>query len=194
MQLVGLELENVRSFSKYQSDFSKNINLIYGGNGIGKTTILEAVYILSISKSFRPGLVQNIVRKGEKNMSISGEIRTDDDDSGKIGYYWYNNEKRIKINGRAIDSLSDLVGVFPVVIMSPEDEDIISGSAQIRRNYINRILSITDKQYLQRLREYEKIRRHRNALLQQGQWDQVKIWSEPLAEKVWKSGIRDMKN
>jgi len=126
-------------------------------------------------------MMQNLIKKGTDKLSIKAVVLDDAGEKHTMGYYRISNEKRIKINGSTLKSLSDLVGFFPVIIMSPEDEDIISGGAQIRRNYIHRILSIIDKKYLQLLREYEKIRRHRNILLQQGDSDQVDLWSEPLA-------------
>ncbi len=188
MYLSKLELENVRPFSHFQCDFSEDINLIYGGNGIGKTTILESIYILSISKSFRSGKRKNIVKQGAENLSIKGCISDDNGESIKIDYYKFREERRIKINEDTLSRVTDLIGLFPVVIMSPEDEDIISGSALNRRNFINRLFSIVDKQYLKTLKDFERIRKHRNVLLQIGDYDQAITWETPFVEtgfQIW---------
>ncbi len=190
MYLAKLELENVRSFSHHQCEFSDDINLIYGGNGIGKTTILEAIYILSISKSFRPGRRTNIIKKGQENVSIHGWIQGEEGTPIKIDYYKLKDENRIKINDVTLNKVTDLIGIFPVVVMSPEDEDIISGPAQNRRNYINRLFSIVDKNYLQNLKEFERIRKHRSLLLQIGDRQQIEIWEKPFVEtgyEIWET-------
>lgn len=189
MILKHLDLENVRPFKKFLCDFSDKINLIYGNNGIGKTTILEAVYVLSLSKSFRPGMRGNIVKQGEDGCAIQARLLDESGRDRKFAFYKYKDERRIKIDEAELRSLNELVGEFPVVVMSPEDEDIISGSAQARRNYLNRIFSIVDREYLDLLKAFERIRKQRNALLSSGQFEQADLWSVPLAEKgckIWK--------
>ena len=74
MFLKHLEIKNIRSISLYENKFSKGINLIYGKNGVGKTTILEAIHTLSVSKSFRSGYRKNIQKTNTEFMSIVGEI------------------------------------------------------------------------------------------------------------------------
>ena len=96
MFLKHLEIKNIRSISSYENEFSKGINLIYGKNGVGKTTILEAIHTLSISKSFRPGYRKNIQKTNTESMSIVGQI------SGKkinkIAYRKTREQYKIKIN------------------------------------------------------------------------------------------------
>ena len=128
MFLKHLEIKNIRSIFSYKNEFSKGINLIYGKNGVGKTTVLEAIHILSISKSFRSGYRKNIQKTNTESMSIVGQILGKK--TNKITYRQTAQQYKIKINGVEVNKLSDLIGTFPSIVLSPEDIDIVSGGKQ----------------------------------------------------------------
>ena len=75
MQLQSIDIKNLRSIQKLNITFNPGINLIYGKNGKGKTSILEAIYILSISRSFRSHFLKNIITHGQSNIEIIGKIK-----------------------------------------------------------------------------------------------------------------------
>ena len=187
MYLKNIEIKNIRSISLYVNNFSKGINLIYGKNGVGKTTILEAIHTLSISKSFRSGYRKNIQKTKTEFMSIVGEVSGKS--INKIAYRKMKQHYRIKINETEISKLSDLIGKFPSVVLSPEDIDIVSGGNGARLTYINKILSISHKDYLEALTRYNKIIKLRNrCLLGNKPYSEIIVWDEqlkPLASKVW---------
>ncbi|MBC8213432.1 MAG: DNA replication and repair protein RecF [Candidatus Marinimicrobia bacterium] len=178
----------MRIFDKLDCDFTKNVNLIFGENGKGKTTILEAIHMLSLSKSFRPGAKQNVIKQGKNSFSLASEITTSNNQKTKITYNIFKGQKRIKINDKQIERISDLVGVFPVVIMSPEDADIISGHPQARRNYINKLFSVIDKNYLYILQQYTKALRQKRETLFYNDEKQLEAWNHQMAiygTKIW---------
>ena len=187
MYLKNIEIKNIRSISLYENNFSKGINLIYGKNGAGKTTILEAIHTLSVSKSFRSGYRKNIQKTKTEFMSIVGEV------SGKrikkIAYRKMKEHYRIKINETEISKISDLIGEFPSVVLSPEDIDIVSGGNSARLAYINKILSISNKEYLEALTRYNKIIKVRNrCLINNRPYSEIIVWDEqlkPLTSKIW---------
>ena len=74
MILNSIDIQNLRSINKFNMTFQPGINLIYGKNGKGKTSILEAIYMLSISRSFRSHFLHSIITKGESNIKIIGKI------------------------------------------------------------------------------------------------------------------------
>ena len=168
-------------------EFSNGVNLIYGENGVGKTTILEAIHTLSISKSFRSGYRKNIQKIDTEVMSIVGHV------SGKvekkITYRKTLLQKKIKINEVVVEKNSDLIGVFPSIVLSPEDIDIVSGGNSARLTYVNKILSISNKDYLHTLTRYSKIIKLRNRCLGTNRpYNEVVVWDEQLpvlAEKIW---------
>jgi DNA replication and repair protein RecF len=187
MFLKHLEIKNIRSISSYDNEFSNGINLIYGKNGVGKTTILEAIHTLSISKSFRSGYKKNIQKINTESMSLIGRLSGKQEN--KIAYRKTAKQYKIKINETEINKLSELIGVFPSIILSPEDVDIVSGGNSIRLTYINKILSISSKNYLKTLTQYNKIIKLRNkCLINNKPYNEIVIWDEqlsPLAFKIW---------
>ena len=188
MLLNSLVIQNLRSINKFNMTFEPGINLIYGPNGKGKTSILEAIYILSISRSFRSHFLRNIITDGESNIKIIGKIADQTNSHLKIEYYKLNKHKRIKINEKTITSLSDLLGVFPVTILSPDDIDIIH-SNQSKRKFFNMVLCHTNKIYLTTLQQYQHTIKQRNILLsQKADLSYIKIWDEKLSllgSKLW---------
>ena len=188
MFLTSLVIQNLRSINKFNMTFEPGINLIYGKNGKGKTSILEAIYILSISRSFRSHFLRNIITDGKSNIKIMGKIKDKSNNHLKIEYYKLYNNKRIKINEKKINNLSELLGVFPVTVLSPDDIDIIHSNKQ-KRNFFNMILCHTNKIYLHTLQQYQLTIKQRNSLVQQkADSSFFNVWDEKLAsfgEKIW---------
>ena len=188
MILNSLVIENLRSINTFNMKFKPGINLIYGKNGKGKTSILEAIYILSISRSFKSHFLRSIITEGQSNIKIIGKIKDKENNNLKIEYYKLKSNKRIKVNEKKIKNLSELLGVFPVTILSPEDIDIIHNNKE-KRNFFNMILCHTNKIYLKALQQYQQTIKQRNSLLQQkGDLNYLNIWDEKLselAEKIW---------
>ena len=189
MILDSINIENLRSINKFNMTFEPGINLIYGKNGKGKTSILEAIYILSISRSFKSHFLRNIITNGKSNIKIIGKIKDSLNQNLKIEYYKLNNQKRIKINEKTINNLSELLGVFPVTVLSPEDINIIIGSNKEKHKFFNMILCHTNKLYLNHRQQYKLIIKQRNTLLQSNPQDNyLKIWNEKtsdIGEKIW---------
>lgn len=189
MILNSLVIQNLRSISKFNMSFKPGINLIYGKNGRGKTSILEAIYILSISRSFKSHFLRSIITEGEQNIKIIGKIKDQLNNNLKIEYYKHKSKKKIKINEKTINNLSELLGVFPVTILSPEDIEIIHNQ-KFKRNFFNLILCHSNKIYLHTLQQYQLTIKQRNSLLQQkANLEHIEAWNQKLADlggKIWK--------
>jgi DNA replication and repair protein RecF len=186
MILEKIEIKNVRSLSELTMNFIPGTNLIYGKNGTGKTSVLEAIHSLSISKSFRQGYRNNLQQTGSNVMEIIGTFNSP---SKEISFRKNREEKRIHIGKTKVEKLSELIGIFPSVVLSPEDIDIASGGNNVRLKFINKLLSVTDKKYLQNLTLYKKNLKQRNkAIAQKTVYNHVEVWDETLsflAEKIW---------
>jgi DNA replication and repair protein RecF len=167
MNLVRLQLNNFRNHLNFQHDFSKNLTIFYGKNASGKTNLLEAIRVLSLSKSFRAKSDLELINWKSDFARAIGIFKKEGSDK-KTEVFISKNEgfiqKIIKINDIA-KKASDLVGQFITVIFCPEDLNLISASPFIRRKYFDTTLAQADKNYYRELLELRKISSNRNKLL-----------------------------
>lgn len=165
MYLKSIALFNYKNFSEASFEFDHKINCFVGKNGIGKTNVLDAIYHLSYGKSyFNPLAVQNI-RHGEEFFVIDGSFEIKDRTEQIVCSLKKSQKKILKRNGKLYDKFSDHIGLIPLVIISPADRDLIVEGSEIRRKFIDTVISQSDTQYLQHLIQYQKILQQRNALL-----------------------------
>lgn len=164
MTIEQIELNNYRNYYKMKLRFNKNVNIIIGDNAKGKTNILESIYYLSITKSYRTNEDINLIHQGTNFFKISAKIKTENIPKNlKISFN--KNKKSIFINNCCIKKISNYIGIFNVIIMSPEDIEIIKGSPSIRRNILNIELSQLSQSYIEKYNEYNKLLKIRNDYL-----------------------------
>lgn len=165
MYLKKISLFNYKNFSEATFDFDAKINCFVGKNGIGKTNVLDAIYHLSLGKSyFNPLAVQNI-KHGEEFFVIDGEFDKNQRTEQIVCSLKKGQKKILKRNGKQYDKFSDHIGFIPLVIISPADNDLIIEGSETRRKFIDSVISQLDASYLQKLIHYQKIINQRNALL-----------------------------
>jgi DNA replication and repair protein RecF len=166
MQLIKLQLINFKNYTDSVFDFSKRINIFVGDNGAGKTNILDAIYYNSFCKSYFNPIDSQNIRHGEAFFSIKGVYKTEGESKDEILVAVKKNErKRVKLNAKEYSRLADHIGLFPLVMISPMDSNMIYGGSDERRKYIDGVISQFDHQYLDTLLNYNKVLQHRNALL-----------------------------
>lgn len=168
MQINKLKINDLRNHHHTELELGPGINHFYGLNGSGKTTILEAISILSFSKTFLPTNDQSIIRFGQNSYHISCEARTSLDVPYKVSLS-YETGKKKKINSSNGDNLlpKNLIGAMPMVILTPDYKNITFGAPSDRRSFLDRILSQSNKFYLEEAIKLKKILRQRNRLLNQ---------------------------
>lgn len=167
MFLEYLNLVNFRNYTKDEVKFTKKTNLIYGLNAQGKTNFLEAIYLLCLGRSFRRAKNIELIKKGASYLTIEGKLSLDSGLNKKVVlHYIKNGKKEIGIDGQRLKSHAEIFGKFPIVVMSPEDYKITTGSPSERRRFIDIILSQVNILYLTYLQEYVKILKQRNKILQ----------------------------
>lgn len=166
MYIEGLKLLNFRSYYSQNLEFSKGINIIYGLNGTGKTNIVEAIYALSLTKSFRT-TNDSLMISIDKNLAkIEGNININNQ-KNNYQLIFQNKEKKVKINGNKITRLSDYVSNMYVILFNPDDLKIIKDSPAVRRRFIDIQLSQLDKNYIVYLNYYNKLIKQRNIYLRE---------------------------
>lgn len=165
MYLKHLSLLNYKNISDKSFDFDEKVNCFVGKNGKGKTNILDAIFHLSYGKSyFNPLAVQNI-KHDEEFFLIDGTFSKNEKEE-KIACSLKRGQKKVlKRNNKTYDKLSDHVGFIPLVIISPSDTNLISEGSEVRRKFIDSVISTLDNSYLNELIQYNKLVAQRNALL-----------------------------
>ena len=165
MILKSITLTNYKSFSAKTVDLDPKINCFIGSNGVGKSNVLDAIYHLSFGKSyFNPISSQNI-KHGEDFFAIKGSYRNESKEEVVIINFKKNDKKVIKRNNKKYEKFSDHIGFIPLVIISPSDRNLIAEGSDIRRKFIDSVISQSDKKYLENLINYNKILTQRNSLL-----------------------------
>ena len=164
MKLKSLKLLNFRSYEDIELEFSSGINIFIGENGVGKTNILEGIYVLSLSKSNRFGTDYDLIKSGESNARIIGEVLYKDYSK------WYQIDidkfgKRVYINKSQIKKISEYISNFCVTTFLPNDIEIIKGSPSIRRSILNIQISELYNSYLKYMNEYNSVLKMRNEYL-----------------------------
>ena len=196
MYLKSLNLTNFKNLAEADPVFSEKINCFTGDNGTGKTNLLDAIHYLSFCKSyFNPADTQNI-RHGETFFAIHGQFIRNGDASDKVSCIQKAGERKLfKLNDKTYDRLADHIGLFPLVMISPYDRDLINEGSEIRRKFIDSVIAQFDKVYLDDLINYNKALQQRNSLLKQfyerNFFDpaMLEIWDEQLSRLG--SGIYD---
>ena len=163
MEISSLKLLNFRNYESLDINFSKHTNIIYGLNGMGKTNLVEAIYMLALTKTFRLGNETVVIKKGKNIAKIEGTIKDNITNNYKI--IISDNGKRIKINNTKITKISDYMAKINIIVFNPDDLKIIKDTPMTRRKLLNIEISGIDKNYLINLTNYNKILKQRNSYL-----------------------------
>ena len=166
MFLKRLILTNFKNYPTADLELAEKINCFTGDNGVGKTNLLDAIYYLSFCKSyFNPQDHQNIKHE-EDFFAIHGHYERISEHEEVVSCIQRRNQKKqFRLNKKEYERLADHIGLFPLVMVSPSDADLINLGSEERRKYIDGVISQFDKLYLENLLNYNKILQHRNALL-----------------------------
>ncbi|MDD4820912.1 MAG: DNA replication and repair protein RecF [Flavobacteriales bacterium] len=165
MYLSKLHIVNFKNFQGWEADFSPKINSLVGANGVGKTNILDAVYYLCFTKSYFAATdVQNI-RFGEPFMMLEGVFSHENTNTSVLMSLQRGAKKTVKRSGKVIERMSDYIGSYPLVVVSPSDRDLIAEGSALRRKFMDGVISQTSASYLDALLSHARVVEMRNALL-----------------------------
>jgi DNA replication and repair protein RecF len=189
MFLQNLKLVNFKNYEGAEFSFSSKINCFIGNNGAGKTNILDAIYYLSFCKSYFNSIdSQNILHEAPF-FAVHGTYQKNNNSGDTISCIQKRNQRKVfKLNDKEYDRLSDHIGLYPLVMISPYDRDLINEGSEVRRKYIDSVISQFDKIYLDDLIKYNKALQQRNILLkkfaEQHYFDNtsLEIWDDQLVK------------
>ena len=155
-----ISLKNVRRFDSLTLNIDSNIVILQGNNAIGKTTILEAISLASITKSHRTNNLKEIIKENKMYSDIRISYKNKD-----FRIVLSNVGKMVSINNVEQQKISEYIGEFPTIFFSPSDLDIITSSPTLRRQFLNQEISQISHLYLKNLNQYNKLLQERNILL-----------------------------
>ena len=165
MILKSLKLTNYKNFKSKTVILDDKINCFTGSNGIGKSNILDAVYHLSFGKSYFNPIASQNIKHGEDFFMIKGKYLNKNKNEEILVSYKKSEKKIIKRNNKTYTKFSEHIGLIPLVIISPSDRNLILEGSEIRRRFIDSVISQSDKKYLHNVINYNKILAQRNSLL-----------------------------
>lgn len=186
MYLKKLILTNFKNYELGEMEFSAKINCFVGNNGVGKTNILDAIHYLSLTKSFFNSIDSISIRHGEDYFIIQGTFDRDGEEDNIYCAFQKQKQKLLKRNGKEYQKLSDHVGRYPVVMISPADSALITEGSEDRRKFLNKIVSQYNTEYLDSVLRYGKALQQRNKLLKDfktsGRFDNdmLSVWDSQL--------------
>lgn len=189
MILHSIRLLSFRAHEQTSVTFAPKVNLIHGPNGAGKTNILEAIHFLCLSKSFIVSQDSYVLRTGAPYFEIEGLFEGTRRPELRVRLvYMPDQGKSILINKAPAERLSQVVGMLPVVVFSPEDHALTAGGPDQRRRFVNNVLSQARPVYLDDVLKYGRALKQRNELLTQqrrrgaspGFKTQLESWNEEL--------------
>jgi DNA replication and repair protein RecF len=175
--LGSLTAENFRNLAPHPVAFHTQTNLVVGRNGQGKTNLLEAIYFLATTKSFRTPRLVNVIRFGEPNVFVSGVLqRYGVEKTLSIGAEAGEIRRRVLMINEERVALHDYLAAISVFAYSSARLEILRGAPEERRRFLDRGVASIDPAYLRELTRYARVLRQRNALLQSGSRGGLDAW------------------
>lgn len=166
--LNRLVARDFRNIVLGEMEFSPNINCISGSNGSGKTSLIDAIWCLSMTKSSLVTSDRYVYRYGTEGFAVSGTYTMPNGLEEKFSLMSQNGEKKMKRGDKPYGKVSEHIGVLPIVLVSPSDSSMVSESGEERRKFANSVLSQIDREYLIALQQYNRLLLQRNKLLKDG--------------------------
>ncbi len=188
MFLENLSILNYKNIEEAEISFSQKLNCFIGGNGAGKTNLLDSIYYLSFCKSFFNSLDQLNIRHEEQYAILKGGYKRAGTEENISCALQRGQKKQFKRNAKTYKRLVDHIGLIPLVMVTPSDVNLIIGGSDERRRFIDGVISQFDHGYLKSLLNYNKALFQRNTLLKQfasnNYFDEesLSIWDMQLVE------------
>jgi len=205
-RLIHLTVRDFRNLAHVELTPPPDGLVVIGDNGQGKTNLLESIYYLQILRSARGARDQDLVRFGADGFHIAATIETDTRHAVGVGFERAGKRKRVRVDGVVPERMSHALGALPSVMFSPADVELIIGPPSVRRRFLDIVLALTARGYLDALQRYRAALARRNAALREAARtgrqspSSVSVWEPALAEhgallwrerRAWVASVAD---
>jgi DNA replication and repair protein RecF len=179
--LQKVKVDRFRCLDSIEFQPDERINLIFGENGSGKTSILEAIFFLGRGRSFRPGQSGTLIQKGSDDFVVFGEV-LDGAEQHRLGVQVARGERKVQVDGQ-VGQTASLAAAFPVQIIDPEVHRLVQGGPDGRRHFLDWGVFHVKHDFFDAWRRYRRALRQRNMALRQGaQRNAVDVWDNELVQ------------
>ena len=174
MKIEKLDIVNFKNIEEASLEFSGGVNCLLGMNGMGKSNLLEAIHFLCLARPMQSLPESALPRHGTDMMMVKGSFAMDTGVNEEVSCGIVKGKgKTLKCNGKEYQRISEHIGRFPIVTVTPADHAIVSGAAEERRKLMDMVISQADKTYLSHLIRYSRSLDSRNRMLRSGVKDRL---------------------
>lgn len=182
MSLLRLEIHHLRNISAATLDLSPHCNLITGANASGKTSILEALHVLALARSFRTPHIRQVIQHGESALQVFGRRVHTDGRTIPLGIERSNQTLRMRIAGETVHQVAELAALLPVQLLNPESHQMLEQGPRFRRQFVDWGVFHVEHSFLAQWRHFQRTLRQRNAALRSPEHSGMDLWNAALAE------------
>lgn len=180
MYLAQLHIENLRNIRRQELDLARGCNVFVGNNGAGKTSVLEAAYVLSHAQSFRAGRAEFLIRQGAAQLALGATVHQANTQS-RIGLVRENRHWQARLDQAPVAKISLVLRELALVCFDPGSHQLICGPNQLRRRFLDWGVFHVEHEFLNLAAQYRHALQQRNAALKQGANDrELAVWEEQM--------------
>lgn len=180
--MTRLEIRALRNLEALVLEPGAGVNVVLGANGAGKTSVLEAIWMLSRGRSFRSGRIEQVIREGEKELRVVGRVALEGGGETVLGVERGRGERRLRVAGQSVESVAELTRVLPAVVFEPHAHELVEGGPEQRRRLLDWGVFHVEPGFLEAWRGYQRALRQRNVSLRNRDAKGAAVWERPMTE------------
>ena len=184
-QLSALQISHIRNLENVRLEGLRRVNVFFGRNGSGKTSVLESIHLLGLARSFRGNSVKSLISHGQSTCTVFGRLsRSDGPAPISVGVTRSTSgEAQIKVAGRIVRTVAELAEELPVLVINADSFDLLTGSPVARRQFLDWGVFHVEHQFFHQWQRYQRCIKQRNKLLRHGKIDsrELAVWTHDLA-------------
>jgi len=181
MSLSEIIVSNLRCIEHAELQLPVGLTLIHGGNGSGKTSLLEAMFILGRGRSFRTRNTERLIQRGQTQMRVTGQVQRESHDGVRIGFEVTRASTTARVAGRTAESLAELSEAFAVQVIEPGVHRLVEEGGYRRRRWLDWAVFHVEPQFVDLWLRYSRVLKQRNAALKTQDGTVTVVWDADLA-------------